>query len=763
MSPLSSRVYEFGRFRLSHAERLLTRDGEPVSLTPKAFETLVVLVERSGHLVEKDELMRRLWANTHVEESNLTNNIWVLRKALGERQDGERFIETVPKRGYRFVGKVKELALEEHEVAAGEVASSEVTAGGDGTGEQVDASRVANGDSEGLRENALEAFAPESHDTPAANRVRHLRRFVFGSLLALVLVSACVALYKFARTNTGDEHHAEFRETQVTRLTNTGKTSLAAISADGKYYAYVSTGTGEQSIWVSQIAAESAMQVVPPSAQDVRSLTFTPDGNFLCFVARERNSTVGTLYQVPVLGGVPKRVVADVDSPIAFAPDGKRFAFVRRNPFEREDALILFDTRGDAAEQRLVTRRYPEFFYISGGLAWSHDESRIATGAGSFEENHHQLDIVEVGVKTGKITRLSTQKWHEVAGLAWLKDDASLMLAASERRNGVRQLWHLSLTTKARRRVTNDINDYRGVSLTPNPGALVTTQVAQHSDIWTVPVGASTEQPKQLTSGKYDGFYGLDWTPDERIVYGSTASGEPHIWVMNQDGSSQRLLNEDSESSPAVSPDGRHILFASSREDAVHIWRMDADGRNPAQLTRGSGELWQTWTPDNRWIVFAAIGANRNTLWKINVAEQSEVNNFAPVQITREPTTKPVISPDGKWIACVRRADPASSWQVAVIPFEGGAPVRVFESIPDAYFQTIRWTPDGRALSYIDSRDGVANIWRQDLNSNAAPQRITNFAGDERIFSFAWSRDGRRLALARGAISTDVVLMKDSR
>jgi Tol biopolymer transport system component/DNA-binding winged helix-turn-helix (wHTH) protein len=741
---------------------MLTRDGEPVALTPKAFETLVVLVERSGHLVEKDELMKRLWADVYVEESNLTNNIWVLRKALGERESGERFIETVPKRGYRFVGEVRELPTTRDEAGAQEnlAAQENVVAQ-----ENILAPPVAVEEQKTLHDDAT---LPLASGSSAIGNEKYVpsssssRRVAFAVLCVFVVAGACVALYKFAWAE--GKRDAAFSETQVARLTNTGKTSLAAISADGKYYAYVSASAEGQSIRVSQIAAESAMQVVSPLAQDVRALTFTPDGNYLCYVARERNSTVGTLYQVPVLGGVPKRVATDVDSPVAFKPDGTRFAFVRRNPFEREDALILLDTTGGGAEQRLATRRYPEFFYISGGLAWSPDGSRIATGAGSFEENHHQLDVIAVNVNEGKITRLSNQKWHEVAGLAWLKTGTALLLAASDERNGIRQLWHLSLATGAGRRVTNDINDYRGVSLTADAGALVTTQVTQHSDIWTVAVDAEAQQQsKQLTSGKYDGFYGLDWTPRNEIVYGSTASGKPHIWIMNDDGTNQRLLNEESESSPAVSPDGRHILFASSREDAVHIWRMDADGRNPAQLTRGSGELWQTWTPDNRWIVFAAIGANRNTLWKISADEKSSVDNFAPVQITQEPTTKPVVSPDGKWIACVRRADPASPWQVAVIPFEGGAPLRVFESIPDAYFQTFRWTPDGRALSYIDSRDGVANIWRQDLDGNAAPQRITNFAGDERIFSFAWSRDGRRLTLARGAISTDVVVMKDLR
>jgi DNA-binding winged helix-turn-helix (wHTH) protein/TolB-like protein len=101
-------IYEFGRFRLNAMERLLTRDGEVVPLTPKVFDLLIVLVENNGHMVDKDELMRALWRDTFVEEGNLTQNVSTLRKALGESQNGYHFIETVPKRGYRFVADLGE-------------------------------------------------------------------------------------------------------------------------------------------------------------------------------------------------------------------------------------------------------------------------------------------------------------------------------------------------------------------------------------------------------------------------------------------------------------------------------------------------------------------------------------------------------------------------------------------------------------------------------------------------------------------------------
>ncbi len=112
MGKEAQRLYEFGPFRLETVERTLLRDGRPVSLPPKVFDTLLLLVQRSGRLVEKDELMQKLWPDTFVEESNLTQNVFTLRRVLGEANDAHPYIETVPKRGYRFVADVRELELE---------------------------------------------------------------------------------------------------------------------------------------------------------------------------------------------------------------------------------------------------------------------------------------------------------------------------------------------------------------------------------------------------------------------------------------------------------------------------------------------------------------------------------------------------------------------------------------------------------------------------------------------------------------------------
>src|SRR5215470_2402664 len=118
MSNQVNHLYEFGPFRVDVEERLLLREGEAVPLTPKAFETLLLLVESRGHTVEKDELMRRLWPDTFVEEANLTNNISLLRKALDESPNGHEYIKTLPRRGYRFVGDVKTVVAEDMPAAS---------------------------------------------------------------------------------------------------------------------------------------------------------------------------------------------------------------------------------------------------------------------------------------------------------------------------------------------------------------------------------------------------------------------------------------------------------------------------------------------------------------------------------------------------------------------------------------------------------------------------------------------------------------------
>jgi DNA-binding winged helix-turn-helix (wHTH) protein/TolB-like protein/Tfp pilus assembly protein PilF len=183
MSQHLQHLYEFGPYRLDTTERLLLRDGERVALTPKAFETLVVLIERRGQLVEKEELMKALWPDSFVEDANLTNNVWALRKTLGESQNGQRYIETVPKRGYRFTASVREIP---HESEAFVLEKHTLT-------RVITEEEVQTSSEEDVRQLRAQLLLPAKVEN--RRRTRWGLGIAFG-LLCLLLIIVSVALYR---------------------------------------------------------------------------------------------------------------------------------------------------------------------------------------------------------------------------------------------------------------------------------------------------------------------------------------------------------------------------------------------------------------------------------------------------------------------------------------------------------------------------------------------------------------------------------------
>ena len=247
MSKKQPHLYEFGPFRLDTAEQLLLRDGQAVALTPKAFETLVILIERRGHLVEKDELMEALWPETVVEEANLTNNVWALRKTLGEGQRGNRYIETVPKRGYRFVASVTELSEAQDVLVIEKHSFARIVT------EETEEETRAVGDVE-LRRQDETTFPPSFATTPSPvlslslSQKSAFRNFAGAPLwlgvAALFVVGAATAFSIYWLINQRQEREratatVPFRKMSISRLTTSGQTTHAAISPDGKYLAHV--------------------------------------------------------------------------------------------------------------------------------------------------------------------------------------------------------------------------------------------------------------------------------------------------------------------------------------------------------------------------------------------------------------------------------------------------------------------------------------------------------------------------------------------
>jgi Tol biopolymer transport system component len=289
-----------------------------------------------------------------------------------------------------------------------------------------------------------------------------------------------------------------------------------------------------------------------------------------------------------------------------------------------------------------------------------------------------------------------------------------------------------------------------------DPGALVTIQSDEISNLWVVDDGKAMTG-RQITSGavRHDGTNGIAWTPDGRLVYASRASGNYDIWITQSDGSDPKQLTMDARTNwrPAVSHDGRYIVFASDRTGIYRIWRMDIDGGNLKRLTSGRNDGAPECVSDGTAVIYHTYEGQFKLL-------KVPIDGGTPVQLSKSAmyAAWPAVSPDGTTIAFTYRPEQASSKQmVGVMPLEADTPTRLFD-IPTVY---VRWTRDGSALTYVKDQGGVSNIWSQSV-AGGSPKQVTDFQTD-RIFSFDWSWNGRQLALARGVVNSDVVLIRDLR
>ncbi|HKG12289.1 MAG TPA: winged helix-turn-helix domain-containing protein [Pyrinomonadaceae bacterium] len=821
-------LYEFGPYRLDASERQLWRGAEAVHLTPKELDTLSALVRGAGRLMSKEELLKEIWPDTFVGEATLAQNVFTLRRALGEAEGGKSYIETVPRRGYRFAAAVREVteggetedstpsraavgvegrdssgltfdsagrtfdpttATADSNGGAGRFELDDAapqnpkspTGGRNGSGATTGDTHEGLAPSDASEVDAREATLSSSVEVPAQSSSEEelssgfqiethghpVRAAVVISIVAFLSVAALVYfVYRFSVRPEAESARGRapaFQSMKVTRLPSTGTVNEAVISPDGKYFAYVSSEPGRQSagVWIRQVGASSNVQqlVAPAEETFYRGLTFSPDSLHVYYGAARPGPQPPALYRVPVLGGPPEKILDSFQipgpSPVTFSPDGRRLAFVRGGDGE-ELSLVVADSSG-GNERALVTHKPPVIF---GLPSWSPDGKTIVCAYGSAERAESStpyIGITSFDASTGAETRITNERWVNLSQISWLPDSKGLVLSASEEELSPSQIWQLDFPSGEPRRVTNDLNTYLGASLTSDGNALVTVQTDRVPNIWVAPSGEAA-RARQITTGagKFDGYYGVTWTPDGRIVYASVASGSWDIWTMNADGTGQRQLTVGARSNygPSVSSDGRRIAFVSNRAGAFNIWRVDADGSNPLQLTRGRGENFPHFTPDGRWVIYATIGYGQsNAVWKV------PADGGEPVRLTEKPASWPFVSPDGKSFVCVYGNDPFSPSKLAVVPIDGGEPTKMFD-IPTTFNANTVWLPDNRGIAFLDSRTGTNNVWMQPL-SGGRPVQLTDFASDG-VAAYDCSRDNR-IAATRSVESTSIVLIKNFR
>lgn len=278
-------------------------------------------------------------------------------------------------------------------------------------------------------------------------------------------------------------------------------------------------------------------------------------------------------------------------------------------------------------------------------------------------------------------------------------------------------------------------------------------QGISESNLWVAAV-TNLKDSKQLTfdsAGRNDGWNGLTWTNDGRIVYAADDGDGRTLWIINAGGGKPKQLIPTGglNSYPSITADGRSLVFQSNRSGHFAVWRADLDGGNMVQLT-GDQEAGQpSVSPDGRWVIYNSGVESIGELFRI------PLQGGTPSRVTDKPAGWAFVSPDSKSIACQLILD--GKTKLAILSLDNGQLIKSFD-LPRLGNPRlgVHWTPDGKAVSY---RDWVNGIWKQDL-AGGAPQRLEGLP-EEKLFSYGWSPDGKSFAFARGTTSRDVVLIKN--
>ncbi len=544
----------------------------------------------------------------------------------------------------------------------------------------------------------------------------------------------------------------------IKRLTTSGVVELAAISPDGKYLGYTENAGHKQSLWLQQMASGSRTALLPPAAAQYGAVKFSADGNYI-YYTRKNGKGPADLYQIAAIGGAPRKLLVDVPNEFAVSPDGRSFAYVRSGYPEKETTLLVRTADG-APEKTIAT--WPKSVLLRELVAWSPDGKLLAT----VQVSKTSVGLVAVPVDGGPETKIfRSETWRDIYTPQWLPDSSGLVAPAYDKAT---QLWEFPYPSGQPRQITNFTTRYDQASLTADARALVAVEETNLSGIWIGPAN-EPDRARRVTSpgGRTVGFAGLTWTPDGRMIYWSNDRDQSDFMLMSADGSNaQRLPLDGLKWFPNVCPDGHTLLFHAPDPITARdvVMRADLDGGQPQAIKGANAWGFIHCTSDGKWAVYSSDEEKK--LQKI------VLEGGTPVELTDRACVPSTLSPDGRWIACHYLPEEGAP-KLAVIPFAGGPPVKVFDLPPTVvclrqlgrsnkgFVTPFAWTPDGRAVVFVDNRDGVGNLWTQPI-AGGAPVKLTHFTAED-ISYFAFSRDGKQIAIARGTGTTDAVLITNFR
>ena len=588
-----------------------------------------------------------------------------------------------------------------------------------------------------------------------------------GPVVLLLLVGMAVFAWLYWKRAHRGLAATGFQNPGITSVTSSGDVMMVAISADGKYLAYISNKFGKYSLWVRQMAVANPVQVVAPSQTYLLNVSVTPDGNYLDYLANEPQSPAGTVYRVPILGGTPQRVVDKVYFGVSYSPDGKQLCYTTIDLEKEETAVMVANIDGSGAHalSRQKMTMMGGFYQMA---SWSPDGKRIATFLIDPVESGQNYELVEVDTTSGETKAIEGGRWRQINNMTWLPDGSGLLLAALRKTGTQVQLWMVSYPDGKIRKISNDLSEYESLAITADGSTIAAVQHNLSSQIW-VGAAEAPEKIQQITSGKLDGKEGLAWDGSERVIYAGNRTENWDLFEIGADGNGEKKLTFSARyhGTPTVCEGGRSVVFDTNAAGKKHLWKMDRQSGEEAQLTNGLGEFLPACAGE--WVYYDQLVENGKSL-----VYKMPVKGGAGIKMDdRVAVGGPVMTLDGKDMVFAGIGKDGQVDGIVLDAENGRKAGEIAVSVQmDPYVKVARWSVDGKGLMISDVRSGVPNLWLFPLIPGKSgemkyvrqgePKQLT-FYKSGMIWDFDWSKDGKKMAMARGENASDVVVFREGR
>ncbi|MGC2108385.1 MAG: protein kinase [Candidatus Korobacteraceae bacterium] len=598
-------------------------------------------------------------------------------------------------------------------------------------------------------------FCPEGAGNPALpHRVQAAhdlarRKKLYRTLVpAVMVVALAVGGFFFSRWL----HRTKlppFQTPNIARLTESGNASMGTISSDGKLVAYVATDDrGRRSLHLMDLAARSDMPIPSAGNAHYKALAFFPGGDFLYFVRDDmENPSLYSLYRMPFNGGAAQKIVEDVATIASFSPEGKQIVFARdsHDSTEGSSKLIVASADGAGSERDLALQVGRAFL----SPAWSPDGKSIAVIVSDFAgESANQVWLFNP--LTGKQETIYSGS-STLFKLGWMPDSSYLIVRFNDMAANHGQIGAISPSQAKLRRITDDLYDYVDFALSKDGKQLIATETLLDGELYTMSAKPGNASPPKLVNNR---SYQAHWLSNQSLL---VVDDQGQIVTMASDGTNRTVVFRKNHvvGHLSVCPDGRTALFAALDDSriAANIWRLDLQTYDAARISDGKRDYRPACSPDNASFIYLAYQSGKPVLMKMPIAGGS------PTQVTGDAVLATAFSPDGQQIAALayENSGPNARPVIRLFASQGGEPVTSLLPDPSIAFPgRLQYSADGKAL-YYSTRDGVGNISMQPIGAGT-PVAVTRF-DDKLLYDFDYDWKNNRLAVVRGAPSSDIVLI----